>query len=85
MSIFLEYAKKETSKLHNLLTEIQADKKGEGDDNEASKKHKNNFNLKDAIEAALAKMARDAFNDSTKKIPAGFDEFARSQPFKDLL
>jgi hypothetical protein len=30
-------------------------------------------------------MARDAFNDSTKKIPAGFDEFARSQPFKDLL
>ena len=41
--------------------------------------------LKDAIEVAFAKMAKDAFNDSSKKVPPGFDDFARSAQFKDLL
>jgi hypothetical protein len=60
-------------------------KGNDGDDNDANKKYKNSFVLKDAIEVALAKMVKDAYNDKTKKIPAGFDEFARSQQFKDLL
>jgi|TARA_B110000285_G_C15025325_1_gene563858 hypothetical protein len=33
--------------------------------------------LSEAIEVALGKMIKDAYNDNSKKIPPGFDEFAR--------
>jgi len=70
MSMFLEYAKKES----NDRT------KGDGDDTEAAKKSKNssNFVLKDSIEQVFAKMVKDAYNDKEKRIPPGFDEFCRS-------
>ena len=57
----------------------------DGDDNDASKKYKNSFVLSDAIDVALTKMVKDAQGDSSKKIPPDFDEFARSQQYKDLL
>jgi hypothetical protein len=60
-------------------------KKTDGEDQDAAKKYKNNFMLNEAIEVALAKMIKDAYNDNSKKIPIGFDEFARSQQYKDLL
>ena len=75
MTLFLEYAKRETLDR----------KKTEGDENDASKKYKNNFVLGDAIEKALDKMVKDAQYDNSKKIPPGFDDFARSQQYKDLL
>ena len=40
MSLFLEYAKKESN----------SQNKGNGDENDASSKYKNNFVLKDSIE-----------------------------------
>ena len=60
-------------------------KKADGDDQDAAKKYKNNFVLSEAIELALSKMIKDAYNDNSKKIPNGFDEFARCQQYKDLL
>ena len=60
-------------------------KKADGDDQDAAKKYKNNFVLSEAIEVALSKMIKDAYNDNSKKIPNGFDEFARCQQYKDLL
>ena len=75
MTLFLEYAKRENMDR----------KKTEGDENDAAKKYKNNFVLNDAIEVALAKMIKDAYNDNSKKIPPNFDDFARSQQYKDLL
>jgi hypothetical protein len=74
MSQFLENIKKEN-----------IERKGEEGENEASKKYKNSFVLKDNIENALNKMQKDAYNDSNKKIPPGFEDFARSDMFKDLL
>lgn len=74
MSQFLEYTKKEN-----------IERKGEEGENDASKKYKNSFVLKDNIENALNKMQKDAYNDSNKKIPPGFEDFARSEQFKDLL
>lgn len=69
MSQFLEYAKRETLDR----------KKTEGDENDASKKYKNNFVLGDAIEVALGKMIKDAYQEpKVKKIPPGFDDFVRS-------
>lgn len=41
--------------------------------------------LKDAIEIALNKMAKDKGDDASKKIPPGFDKFANSPQYKDLL
>ena len=41
--------------------------------------------LTDAIEVALSKMVKDAYNDHSKKIPNGFPDFARSSQFKELL
>ena len=60
-------------------------KKADGDDQDAAKKYKNNFVLSEAIEVALSKMIKDAYNDNSKKIPVGFDEFARCQKYKELL
>jgi hypothetical protein len=60
-------------------------KKADGDDQDAAKKYKNNFVLSEAIEAALSKMIKDAYNDNSKKIPKDFEEFARCQQYKDLL
>jgi len=73
--LFLEMAKRETMDR----------KKADGDDQDAAKKYKNNFVLSEAIEVALSKMIKDAYNDNSKKIPVGFDEFARCQQYKDLL
>ena len=74
MSQFLEYTKKENQ-----------DRKGEEGDADASKKYKNSFVLKDNIESALNKMKKDAYNDGNKKIPPGFEEFVRTDKYKDLL
>jgi hypothetical protein len=41
--------------------------------------------LNDAIDIALNKMAKDKNEDKSKKIPEGFQDFARSQMYKDLL
>jgi len=41
--------------------------------------------LKDAIEVALNKMAKDKGDEPSKKIPEGFYEFASSSGYKDLL
>ena len=71
---FLEMAKKQTN-----------DRKAEEGDQDAAKKYKNNFVLTDAIDEALKKMVKDAYHDNSKKIPVGFDEFARSTQYKDLL
>jgi hypothetical protein len=71
---FLEYTKKENN-----------ERAADDGDNDASKKHKNNFNLNDQIDMCLSKMIRDQNNDSSKKIPPGFYEFANSPQFKDLL
>ena len=68
MSLFLEMAKRETG----------ARKTNDGDD-DGTKKYKNNFVLSDAIEESLKKMIKDAHNDTSKRIPPGFDEFARCQ------
>jgi hypothetical protein len=54
-------------------------KKTDGDDQDAAKKYKNNFVLGEAIDACLTKMIKDSYNDNSKKIPIGFDEFARCQ------
>ena len=68
-----------------MLTRTDERTKNEGDENDASKKYKNTFVLNDNIESALGKMAKDSYNDSSKKIPPNFNEFARSAQFKDLL
>ena len=60
-------------------------KKADGDDQDASKKYKNQFVLKDAIEIALNKMAKEKGDEPSKKIPEGFFEFANSSQYKDLL
>jgi hypothetical protein len=36
------------------------------------KKFKNTYVLADAIEVALSKMVKDAYNESKKKMPPGF-------------
>ena len=41
--------------------------------------------MNDAIDIALNKMAKDKNEDKSKKIPEGFQDFARSQMYKDLL
>ena len=61
------------------------DPKKQEDDGDATKKYKNSFVLKDAIEIALNKMAKDKGDDASKKIPAGFYEFANSPQYRDLL
>lgn len=64
---FLETTKKE------LL-----ERKGERGDGDAQNKQKINFSLQEAITNAYNKMQKDACNDSTKKIPEGFDVFCKS-------
>ena len=64
---------------------IDDPKKADGDDQDASKKYKNQFVLKDAIEIALNKMAKEKGDEPSKKIPEGFFEFANSSQYKDLL
>ena len=61
------------------------DRKKDGEDQDANKKYKKNFVLSEAIDASLSKMIKDAYNDNSKKIPPGFDEFARSKQYKELL
>ena len=84
---FLQIVKSQTSKLHPLIKfEFSLDdpkKQDDGDD--ATKKYKNSFVLKDAIEIALNKMAKDKGDDASKKIPAGFYDFANSPQYKDML
>jgi len=41
--------------------------------------------LKDAIEVALNKMAKDKGDEPSKKIPEGFYDFANSSGYRDLL
>lgn len=73
-SNFLDYSRKELM-----------ERKGEEADND-TKKVKSNFSLKDNIEAAWGKMAKDAINDpANKKIPPGFDEFTKSDQYRELL
>ena len=82
MSLFLEYAKRETSKLpkfQDWTIDIDERKKAEADDADNNKKFKNNFVLSEAIDVALSKMVKDAYNDRSKKIPNGFPDFARSE------
>ena len=66
-------------------TKIDERKKAEADDADNNKKFKNNFVLSEAIDVALSKMVKDAYNDRSKKIPNGFQDFARSEQFKELL
>ena len=54
-------------------------------DGEEGQKRKHDFNLQDSIEEVLRKMKKDKGEDPAKKIPEDFDEFARSNAFKDLL
>jgi glutathione peroxidase-family protein len=55
------------------------------DDNDASKKYKNNFVLSDTIEVTLQKMLKDKKDDPEKKIPNNFEKFVVSEEFKALL
>jgi hypothetical protein len=55
------------------------------DDNDASKKYKNNFVLSDAIEITYQKMLKDKKDDPNKKIPPKFGTFVKSPEFKELL
>lgn len=41
--------------------------------------------MKDAIEVALNKMAKDKGDEPSKKIPDGFYEFANSPQYRELL
>jgi hypothetical protein len=77
---FLQIVKNQTSKCRS-----PAQKKGEAEDQEAAKKFKSNFNLRESVEATLNKMAKDKGDDPSKKIPDGFYEFANSQMFRELL
>lgn len=58
------------------------DDRGDGD---AQQKQKINFSLQEAITNSYNKMQKDACNDATKKIPDGFDQFSKSEQYKDLL
>ena len=60
-------------------------KKGDGEEQDASKRNKNSFVLNDSIEVALNKMQKDKGDEPSKKIPEGFIEFAKSPQFRDLL
>ena len=84
----LHIVKSQTSKLpiSDLSLFCSDDqKKSEADDGDATKKYKNTFVLKDAIEIALNKMAKDKGDEPSKKIPHGFYEFANSPQYKELL
>lgn len=41
--------------------------------------------MKDAIDVALNKMAKDKGDEPSKKIPDGFYEFANSPQYRELL
>lgn len=64
---------------------IDDPKKSDGEEQDASKRNKNSFVLKDSIEVALNKMQKDKGDEPSKKIPEGFIEFANSPQFRDLL
>lgn len=88
---FLHIVKTQASKLlysqfsYPFTIVIDDPKKNDADENDANKKFKNNFVLKEAIEVALSKMIKDKKDEPNKKIPHGFEEFANSQMYKDLL
>jgi len=55
------------------------------EENEASKKYKNNFNLPDAVDLTYQKMIKDKKDDPDKKIPPKFGQFVKSPEYKDFL
>ena len=70
--------------LQIVKSQAKDNTKGE-DDSDNVKKFKNNYVLKEAIEVALSKMAKDKKDDPTKKIPENWDLFATSKEYRDLL
>lgn len=70
--------------IQNVKSQATDPKKSDGDDPDA-KRNKNEFNLQDSIQEVLRKMKKDKGDDNNKKIPEGFEDFAMSDQFKDLL
>lgn len=60
------------------------DAKKSGGDEEATK-GKMGFNMQETIEEVLRKMKKDKGEDPKKKIPDGFEDFAKSKGFHELL
>lgn len=72
----------------NVMVKNQASTDGvkkshEGE--ESPTKKKMDFNMQETVEEVLRKMKKDKGDDPNKKIPEGFEEFAKSQAFRELL
>ena len=67
-----------------MFSFLSIGEKKDGED-DTTKKYQKNFVLKDAIEVALNKMAKDKGDEPSKKIPEGFYDFANSPQYRELL
>ena len=73
------------SNTFNSMVKNQSATEGKKSDGEDGQKRKSEFNLQDAVDDVLRKMKKDKGDDPEKKIPDGFEEFIRSQGFRDFL
>ena len=71
--------------IQNVKSQATDPKKSDAEDPDAAKRNKSEFNLNDSIQDVLKKIDKDKRDDNNKRIPDGFEEFAQSQQFKDLL